>query len=53
MSQTAHDVLVAGWKLTEYDFRDMVENYEPGSSPAVYKFQCLHCHKNHYYADVD
>jgi uncharacterized protein CbrC (UPF0167 family) len=53
MGKTAHEVLVAGWNLTEDDFADMVENFQSGSSPAVYKFQCLHCHKNHFYADVD
>lgn len=53
MSKSAHDVLAAGWNLTEEEFADMTQNYEPGSSPAVYKFQCLHCRRNHYYADID
>ncbi len=53
MGSTAHQVLVTGWKLTEEDFADMIENYEPGGSPALYKFQCLHCHTNHFYADLD
>jgi uncharacterized protein CbrC (UPF0167 family) len=53
MGQTAREVLVAGWNLTEDDFDEIVDSYEPGGSRAVYKFQCLHCHKNHYYADID
>jgi uncharacterized protein CbrC (UPF0167 family) len=39
--------------MTEDDFAEMVANYKPGSSPAVYKFECLHCHKHHFYADAD
>lgn len=53
MAKTARDVLLAGWNLTDDEFADMLENYEPGGSPAVYKFQCLHCLRNHFYADVD
>ncbi len=33
------------------DWREIVSGYQMGGSPAVYKFQCLHCGANRYSMD--
>ena len=35
------------------DLRDIIPDYEPGGSPAFYKFICRHCSRVHYNGDCD
>ena len=35
------------------DLRDMIKDYEPGGSPAFYKFVCRHCRRTRYCGDCD
>ena len=35
------------------DLRSIVEHYEPGGSPAFYKFVCRHCRRVRYNGDCD
>jgi uncharacterized protein len=53
LDEAEREALVADWDFTGDDLDEMIESYEPGGSPAVYKFQCRHCGKKHYYMDVD
>ncbi len=31
------------WECRETDWQRLLQHYQPGSSPSVYKFVCLHC----------
>ena len=31
------------WKCREPDWQRLIQHYQPGGNPAVYKFVCLHC----------
>jgi uncharacterized protein CbrC (UPF0167 family) len=39
--------------LSKEDWTEIMKNYEPGGSPAVYAFQCLHCKGRKYTMDFD
>jgi uncharacterized protein CbrC (UPF0167 family) len=53
LDETEREELIEDWDLSGDDLDELIENYEPGGSPAVYKFKCLHCSKNHYFMDMD
>lgn len=37
--------------IDEYEWEDIIENYQEFGNPAVYKFKCKHCSKHLYYTD--
>ncbi len=39
--------------MSEEEWKDFLENYEPGGSPAMYHFICRHCRQPKYGVDSD
>jgi uncharacterized protein CbrC (UPF0167 family) len=53
LSGKALDNLLSGTGWTTADVSALSAHYQPGGSPAIYKFVCRHCREPRYYYDCD
>jgi hypothetical protein len=53
LSGAALDSFLASTGWTAAQLTEFAPNYQPGGSPAIYKFVCRHCKQPHYGHDCD